>query len=269
MYSEEEEKIASRLTSVFLEYANELQYANLDNNKYQGWVSNFNLKVNGERFKLELNDENDLFLLFVLAIAWSRSGYWENSVYFVAYLKTYNKSRVEYWKDSKNIEMEIDRRKKSINEISSVSSEFNTRAKASFRKDIFPSVGILAQEWDEIQISLANAAENADYIPFMQYVRSIQGLGARKRKILIKIPLILRELRCQGVYQNIPGEFCCVPDKRVLDASKTIGIKLVDPYRRASLDISSLINSSRKIYALFGDLYDIPLFAYEDLKHFV
>ncbi len=29
-------------------------------------------------------------------------------------------------------------------------------------------------------------------------------------------------------------------------------------------NIEELINTSSKIYELFGDLYDLPLFAYED-----
>lgn len=46
-----------------------LIYINInENNQYNGWVSNFNIKLNnGENMRLDLADENDLFLLFVLA----------------------------------------------------------------------------------------------------------------------------------------------------------------------------------------------------------
>ena len=74
----------------------------------------------------------------------------------------------------------------------------------------------------------------------------------------IKIPLILRELRCQRIYDNIPGKFCCVPDERVKAASKEIGIKMPTIN---SLD--NLFKASEVIYNHFGDLYDIPLFSYE------
>ncbi|MFO7815125.1 MAG: hypothetical protein R6V14_05250 [Halanaerobiales bacterium] len=77
----------------------------------------------------------------------------------------------------------------------------------------------------------------------------------------IKIPLILRELRCQNIYKDIPGKYCCVPDARVKNAAQQLNIKL--PYINS---ISNLLKASGVIYKHFGDLYDIPLFAYEDLK---
>jgi hypothetical protein len=82
------------------------------------------------------------------------------------------------------------------------------------------------------------------------------------RKMLIKIPLILRELRCQNIFNNISGELCCVPDTRVFEAGKELNLKIP---RTGNLE--NLILSSTKIYQLFGDLYDIPLFAYYDLKN--
>jgi hypothetical protein len=93
-------------------------------------------------------------------------------------------------------------------------------------------------------------------------MREIEGLGVGDRKMLIKIPLILRELRCQNIYENISGELCCVPDARVFDAGKELNLKIP---RTGNLE--NLIVSSTKIYKLFGDLYDIPLFAYNDLKN--
>ena len=96
----------------------------------------------------------------------------------------------------------------------------------------------------------------------MNFMKNINGLAGPSKKMSIKIPLILRELRCQNIYDNIPGEFCCVADKRVVDASKKIGIKL--PY--VTRTTNNLIKVSTIIYELFGDLYDIPLFAKEDLK---
>jgi hypothetical protein len=271
MCTESENKIASKLIDIFIEHSEELPYVNLtESRKYKGWVSDFGIELlNGKRIKLEINDnDNDLFLLFVLAIIWSRSGPWENSAYFVAYLISNNKSTSDYWKTSAAVDNERDRREKSAAEIVNSIRTSNTRKKVSFRKDIFSSVALLANKWDEIKKALEYADNNGDYIHFMKYLRSIRGLGVKERKILIKIPLILRELRCQEVYKNIPGELCCVPDKRVLDTGKELGIKLANPYYQASINIRYLIACSRKIYDLFGDLYDIPLFAYEDLKKY-
>ena len=95
---------------------------------------------------------------------------------------------------------------------------------------------------------------------FIDYISEIKGLGAGDKRMKIKIPLILRELRCQGVYKNIPGKFCCVPDIRAIDTAKAIGISGL-----RSNTINAMMKSSEIIYKNFGDLYDIPLFAYEDV----
>ncbi len=80
----------------------------------------------------------------------------------------------------------------------------------------------------------------------------------------IKIPLILRELRCQNVYHYIRGKDCCVPDERVKLAAKSLGIKM--PHIN---NLQNLFKASEIIYKKFGDLYDIPLFAYEDIKKYL
>jgi hypothetical protein len=48
-------------------------------------------------------------------------------------------------------------------------------------------------------------------------MRSFKGLETGQKSMLIKISLVMRELRCQ-LYPSISGEFCCVPDARVYDA---------------------------------------------------
>ena len=100
---EHEKNIADQLTELFVSYKDELPYANLnDKNQYMGWVQDFRINIKDQgNIKLDLSNENDLFLLFVLAIVWSRSGPWENSAYFVAYLKIFEKSSPPHWKDTK------------------------------------------------------------------------------------------------------------------------------------------------------------------------
>lgn len=138
------------------------------------------------------------------------------------------------------------------------------RKKVSFRKDIFTSVHIFAEEWESILFELNSASCSGNYVSFMEHLRDIKGLGVGSKRLCIKIPLILRELRCQNVYKDIPGELCCVPDERVKSAAKELGFSMPS----LTNNLSSLITVSRAIYKHFGDLYDIPLFAYEDLKGF-
>lgn len=261
-----EKRVADELINNFLIFKNELPYANIgEKNKYKGWVNNFNLSTrSGQTIKLDLKKDNDLFLLFVLAIVWSRTGQWENSAFFVSYLIINEKDNVSYWLEDNNITLEKNNRIQSAKITSKSLTGHIPRKRISFRKDIFNSIFLLATKWDEIKVILQKSEEQKDFKIFMTYMRDIKGFGVGDRKMLIKIPLILRELRCQNIYNNISGELCCVPDARVFDAGKELNIKIP---RTGNLE--NLILSSTKIYKLFGDLYDIPLFAYNDLKSLI
>lgn len=259
----EERKNAAELIDKFLKHKDNLPYANIGhNNKYLGWVEDFHL-VDAENNKIELNlkDKNDLFLLFILAVVWSRTGRWENSAFFVSYLKTNKKDTVDYWADKTNQNFEEENRKQTAIDSFNQLKGIVPRTKISFRKDIFASIHLLANIWPQVLQKLDESEKSNDFSTFMLFMRNIEGLAGNKRRMLIKIPLILRELRCQKIYSNISGEFCCVPDERVFKAGEQIKIKI---NKNGSLE--RLIENSTKIYRLFGDLYDLPLFAYEDLQ---
>lgn len=264
MITYENERLAAKsLINKLLANKDKLPYTNIANEKYLGWVTDFKLKDSrNNKICLDLNNENDLFLLFILAIVWSRTGIWENSAYFVSYLKIYDKDSCKFWIDKTNcLEEERIRQESAENIFSLLKYHTKPRKKISFRKDIFQSINILAQNWHRILKKLEYSEEKQNFTIFMRYLRSIEGLGVGNKKILIKIPLILRELRCQNIYQNISGSLCCVVDNRVFEAGESIGIFLEKP-----TDLNKLIKSSTKIYSLFGDLYDLPLFAYKDLE---
>ena len=76
----------------------DLSYINLDKKGcYKGWVCDFRLKYKptNQQLGLDLSKENDLFLLFVLASSWSKTGPWENALFFTSYLKVnYDISKV-------------------------------------------------------------------------------------------------------------------------------------------------------------------------------
>jgi len=77
-----------RLINAVFVHKNDIAYICLNNeNKYSGWTSDFGFELpDGNRMKFDLKDEGQLFLLFVLASAWSRPGRWENAAFFTAYL---------------------------------------------------------------------------------------------------------------------------------------------------------------------------------------
>ena len=258
------QKNADELIKKFYSKSNELNYSNLnENKKYAGWVSDFHLKYRKKNKKnfLVLKKKNDLFLLFILAIAWSRSSIWENAPYLISYIKFYKKDKIKYWINKTNIKNEIENKKRNSKEITKlVYGTKEPRKEISFREDIFCSINVLAKNWFEIIKRLKECSKESDYIKFMQYLHKINGLGCDNKGIFIKIPLILRELRCQNIF-SIPGNICCVVDDRVKASCKEIGINIPTRYN----SINYLVKSSKKIYRYFGDLYDIPLFAYNDI----
>ncbi|MBE5954983.1 MAG: hypothetical protein E7253_00855 [Lachnospiraceae bacterium] len=239
-----------------------LPYINLnEKNEYAGWVSDFHIFfINGENMKLDLSDKSDLFLLFVLASAWSRSGAWENAAFFVAYLKYHGYAEPEQWRNTVFVEELCAKRYEEADRIYEYCIvKKKTRKKLAFRSDIYDSIHILACNWDAIGEQLEKSNDNNDFESFIYFMRTIEGLGCKKR-MLIKITLILRELRCQKIYQNIPGYLCCVPDRRVVQACKKLNIKLP-----VVQDTKGLISASKRLYEYFGELYDIPPFAYDDV----
>ena len=261
--NENEIKLSNSLIKCFLKQTQNLDYAKVGHEKeYLGWVQDFSLKDKDDKqIGLDLSKPNDFFLLFVLAVAWSRPGQWENAVFFVAYLKMNNKDTTDFWKENTYHENEKVKRRESSCKTSNALKGINPRKKIAFRKDIYRSVHILAQNWNEILISLKKSEKEENFELFIDQMRSIKGLGVNDSRMLIKIPLILRELRCQKIIPNISGELCCVPDARVYKAAKNLNISIPKASNQ-----KNLIKSSKKIYELFGDLYDIPLFAYEDLN---
>lgn len=259
---------AAWLKGHFIAASASLAYANLDDaGKYKGWVSEFSVPLlNGSSVRLDLRQERDLFLLFVLAVVWSRTGPWENAVYFVVWMKLSHKDIPAQWIDELFVARE--RTESEASMLFTLAQCLNPRFRkqVSFRKDLYASVGQLARHWDRIKDEMTRMVETGRYVEFFNFMRSIKGLGTGQKSMLIKIPLILRELRCQ-LYPSIPGELCCVPDARVYEAlsamAQTHGQVIQVP--RHCGNVSGLIRASSRIYQLFGDLYDLPLFAYADI----
>ena len=252
------------LINAIIEKKNQISYINLDeNHRYLGWTHDFGLTFpDHSTMRLDLHNESERFLLFVLASAWSRTGRWENATYFVSYLKEKNKHRIDKWRDESFVESERNNSEEAANYAAAAYHGIDHRVKVSFRKDIYDSCRILANNWRTIEEHLRRSERENNYMIFIDYISELKGLGAGDKRMKIKIPLILRELRCQGIYKNIPGEYCCVPDVRAIDTAKAIGI----PGLRSNT-IKAMMKSSAIIYRHFGDLYDIPLFAYEDVMN--
>jgi hypothetical protein len=102
--SESERRISIQLIEKFLKHKDKLPYANIGaSNEYIGWVHDFHVKDSRNRkIRLNLKNGNDLFLLFILAIGWSRIGPWENSAFLAAYLKIFKIDSPLFWLEEIN-----------------------------------------------------------------------------------------------------------------------------------------------------------------------
>lgn len=88
-----------KIIKAVIENKSNLLYINLDkNNAYKGWTWDFNIRFpDNKKMSLDLTKEDNLFLLFVLASSWSKSGAWENAAFFTTYLKYYKKNKTELY----------------------------------------------------------------------------------------------------------------------------------------------------------------------------
>ena len=195
----------------------DLPYINLTkDNQYAGWVNASGSNGDNLPLKLDLMKEWDEFCLLVLASAWSRSGPWENAIYFVERLRTNFNSIKNI--DIKTLRKDCDSYVQKHKHGDILEDAVKVRKKLAFRTDLYSSLEVLCQHWNEIKRELGKADKLRDWVGFVHYIRDIKGLASNGNRMQIKITLILRELRCQNVYNNIPGDLCCVPDKRVKEA---------------------------------------------------
>lgn len=198
-----------------------------EDNSYKGWIVDLNIILPGnEKMYLDLNIESDLFLLFILASSWSKTGPWENAAYFITYLKYNKKHNINLWIDDEFVHNKMNNRAIQAKNTVNLCDGIIPRKKVSFRKDYYSSVAILARNWEKIKNNLEESSSTGNYLAFIKFINNIEGLGAGNNRMRIKILLILRKLRCQKIYSNTPGELCCVPDERVLSSAEIIGIKL-------------------------------------------
>ena len=200
---------------------------------------------------LDLTQENDLFVLFALAGAWSHTGAWENGAYFAAYLKN-SSWTVKDWGKQDFCDRHVVLAKQWLDDLAT-KVKIDARKKISFRVDFLDTIRHLSEKWNEINTKLSLAQQTSDWRSFADYMTTLKILDKEGKKgFRIKIPFILRELRCQGIYQNICGELCCVADDRVREVYKN---RFLTPLPK------NYLSASKEIYQDWGNLYDMPAFA--------
>lgn len=219
--------------------------------QYVGWVSNLAIELptdEGEmKSSLDLKQEKDLFILFALAGAWAHVGSWKNGAYFAAYLLNTN-WEIDDWRDIHFCNEQISQAKKWL---INVADKVNERG-LFLRRDLGDANWRLALAWNDIKENLKIAGDDGNWDNFIRYLRTLKIVNCGKKAMNAKAILILRELRCQGIYPNIPGRLCCVADRRVCG--------FYFQFWKETLP-NDKVKASERIYEDWGDLYDMPAFA--------
>ncbi|PAV12482.1 hypothetical protein ASJ81_06255 [Methanosarcina spelaei] len=252
-------------------------YPNSDS--YRGWFEEYPLrfdKDDEENFNFDFSKEKDIIALIFLATAWNMPNYkWENTVGLVAVLYKKNLLDIDKWSSQRFIES-LDKNDL-VREMNNFRSTFLSDRGNLYIKGgkygVFERLHIVAREYnflkETLQIDKIIEGEippklDHNIFPRFDNPRLVIEVKRKSNKIAkypilrVKVPLILRELKCQNRI-DISGEYCCVPDTKVKQIMKTIGYNPSLDY-----DYSSVIYNSKIIYKYFGLHYDLPLFDFFD-----
>lgn len=245
---------------------------------YKGWFEEYPLKFdreNKESFSLDFNKEKDITALIFLATIWNMPNYkWENAAGLIAILYKKNLLDVKKWSSQSFIE--YFNKDELLCEMNSLGSEYLYDRGDLYIKSgndgVFQRLHIIAKEYDfvkeilQIDSILKGNVPNLDRTIFSKFDNLRLRIEVRRKNnkivkipiLRVKVPLILRELKCQNKIE-ISGEYCCVPDTKVKQMMKIIGYSPSQEY-----DVSSIIHNSKIIFKYFGLHYDLPLFDFSD-----
>ncbi|VVB86127.1 Uncharacterised protein [uncultured archaeon] len=243
---------------------------------YGGWFKAFPVRFNKEPFQFDFKNEKDIIALIFLATIWNIDRYkWENAVGLVGVLHNENMLNIKEWSsrsfinklDKKLLENEMNNLIMNNKDLgkrghlfikNGADGVFERLYKIScaydYLKYILKIEDILKGNKPQINLTIFNDFDNEKL--------KIDSKGRygkiRKQLLKVKIPLILRELKCAGVIE-IDDKYCCVPDTRVREIMAIIGYPQKD-----NIDINSVIKNSEIISKYFGTYYDLPLFDFYD-----
>lgn len=250
-----------------------------NSNGYKGWFEEYPIKFDKEdeeNFNLDFSKEKDIIALIFLATAWNVPHYrWENAVGLVAVLYKEDLLDIGEW-SSQNVIDAFDRNYLA-QEMNNLGSEcLGCRGNLYIKggKDgVFERLHIVAKEYNLLKETLQiDEILNGKIPPILDHsifpkfddprltieVNWKDNRTVKKPILRVKVPLILRELKCYKRV-DVSGEYCCVPDTKVKQVMKTIGYK-----PRLDYSYSSVIHNSKIIYKYFGLHYDLPLFDFSE-----
>jgi len=223
---------------------------------YRGWVRNFGFKLpNGKMLEWNLNKRKEIVGLIFLAVYWNLTGYFENAVATLAELYYEDMLDVDKWK-SYDFKEEMVRNR----------SKFERKVKCNFEKIIkhrkalsvnpiaFEGFHIVGKNWKifedtlEVETILGGDIPKLNAKKVMKTLSKIyypKDVNRGRRLLLVKIPLIMRELHCAHRV-NTDLNFCCVPDQRVRGMTRVMGFNIPRPYGKKA--IRYLEKGSKEIF---------------------
>lgn len=249
---------------------------------YKGWVSDFGYTlVDGRSFSLDLSDSRQWWPLLLLAVGWSYSGQWENSAAFLGVLAELDFLDYSKWQPGTQDHIDqrlaqakahLEQRLATLDRAATFPFEWLPgRTPPSRKRVFFPSswrygMRRAVEIWPQVSRLLSETCDGsisgADFFQAMMedpYLAGLSGISGREnRRMIVKLPFLLRELRAQGA-EGIEGAYCSIPDQRVKDMRQTLGLP-----NGALTSCYGLSRATRRLWEDFGDLYDLPLFAFWD-----
>lgn len=93
------------------------------------------------------------------------------------------KGNPEFWKNADNCHIEMNNAHNAAENIQKYAIGIEPRRKISFHRDIYGSIHVLYKHWEKIKFVLGKAGDNCNYKGFMEYLRSIEGLGVGSNRI--------------------------------------------------------------------------------------
>ncbi len=241
---------------------------------YGGWFKAFPVRFNkqtDEPFQFDFKNEKDIVALIFLATLWNIDRYkWENAVGLVGVLYNENMLNIKEWSSRSFID-KLDK-KLVENQMNNLDLDKRNRLFIKNGADgVFERLYIISSAYDylynilKIEDILKGNKPQIDRTIFNKFDNEklkidSKGRNGKIKKLLlkVKIPLILRELKCAGAIE-IDDKYCCVPDTRVREIMAIIGYPQKD-----NLYINSVIKNSEIISKYFGTYYDLPLFDFYD-----
>ena len=247
----------------------EKKYPNSIN--YDGWFNAFPFKLNKEddaNFNLDFGTDKGMLALIFLATMWNMGNYsWENAIGVIGVLYKRDLLNVNDW-CSKDFINSLDEE--------SLKNEMNDfdldKRKSLYIKSgklgVFERLHKIACEYDYLKDILKiddillnkNPKLNSDIFYKMDddRLKVISGLSRKMPLLRVKVPLILRELKCAGKI-DVDDNLCSVPDSRVKEMMHIIGYKY-----HVDGGIDSVLKNSKIINQYYESYYDLPLFDYYD-----